>query len=73
MKRRAGEREKELKKKKLLEELGEGKLPYLTPADADFHHLQKTRYSKLIFRKSDTVPEELHQMVHQLKKLLIGT
>ncbi|NXC08471.1 FTO dioxygenase, partial [Orthonyx spaldingii] len=65
MKRRAGEREKELKKKKLLEELGENRLPYLTPADADFHQLWKTKYSKLIFRKSDTVPEELHQMVQE--------
>ncbi|XP_010583157.1 PREDICTED: alpha-ketoglutarate-dependent dioxygenase FTO isoform X1 [Haliaeetus leucocephalus] len=65
MKRRAGEREKELKKKKLLEELGENRLPYMTPADADFHQLWKTKYSKLIFRKSDTVPEELHQMVQE--------
>ncbi|XP_066050382.1 alpha-ketoglutarate-dependent dioxygenase FTO isoform X2 [Chamaea fasciata] len=53
------------KKKKLLEELGENRLPYLTPADADFHQLWKTKYSKLIFRKSDTVPEELHQMVQE--------
>ncbi|XP_029880186.1 alpha-ketoglutarate-dependent dioxygenase FTO isoform X6 [Aquila chrysaetos chrysaetos] len=65
MKRRAGEREKELKKKKLLEELGENRLPYMTPADADFHQLWKTKYSKLIFRKSDTIPEELHQMVQE--------
>uniref|UniRef100_A0A493SVB5 FTO alpha-ketoglutarate dependent dioxygenase n=3 Tax=Anas TaxID=8835 RepID=A0A493SVB5_ANAPP len=65
MKRRAGEREKELKKKKLLEELGESRLPYMTPADADFHQLWKTKYSKLVFRKSDTVPEELHQMVQE--------
>ncbi|XP_071613037.1 alpha-ketoglutarate-dependent dioxygenase FTO isoform X2 [Heliangelus exortis] len=65
MKRRAGEREKELKKKKLLEQLGENRLPYMTPADADFHHLWKTKYSKLIFRKSDAVPEELHQMVQE--------
>ncbi|XP_023790533.1 alpha-ketoglutarate-dependent dioxygenase FTO isoform X2 [Cyanistes caeruleus] len=52
-------------KKKLLEELGENRLPYLTPADADFHQLWKTKYSKLIFRKSDTVPAELHQMVQE--------
>ncbi|KAL2300334.1 hypothetical protein Nmel_012305, partial [Mimus melanotis] len=52
-------------KKKLLEELGENRLPYLTPSDADFHQLWKTKYSKLIFRKSDTVPEELHQMVQE--------
>ncbi|NXK97580.1 FTO dioxygenase, partial [Formicarius rufipectus] len=65
MKRRAGQREKELKKKKLLEELGEKRLPYMTPADAGFHQLWKTKYSKLVFRKSDTVPEELHEMVQK--------
>uniref|UniRef100_A0A8C4KFS0 Alpha-ketoglutarate-dependent dioxygenase FTO n=2 Tax=Dromaius novaehollandiae TaxID=8790 RepID=A0A8C4KFS0_DRONO len=65
MKRRAGEREKEMKKKKLLEELGESRLPYMTPEDAGFHQLWKTKYSKLIFRKSDTVPEELHQVVQE--------
>ncbi|NWR90842.1 FTO dioxygenase, partial [Furnarius figulus] len=65
MKRRAGQREKELKKKKLLEELGENQLPYMTPAHADFHQLWKTKYSKLVFRKSDTVPEELHQTVQK--------
>ncbi|KAM8983093.1 alpha-ketoglutarate-dependent dioxygenase FTO isoform 4-T4 [Ara ararauna] len=65
MKRRAGEREKSMKKKKLLEELGKDRLPYMTPVDADFHQLWKSRYSKLIFRKSDTVPEELHQMVQE--------
>ncbi|XP_051485477.1 alpha-ketoglutarate-dependent dioxygenase FTO isoform X2 [Apus apus] len=37
----------------------------MTPADADFHQLWETKYSKLIFRKSDTVPEELHQMVQE--------
>ncbi|NWU88646.1 FTO dioxygenase, partial [Upupa epops] len=52
-------------KKKLLEELGESRLPYMTPASADFHQLWKTKYSKLIFRKSDTVPEDLHQMVQE--------
>nr|XP_009676702.1 PREDICTED: alpha-ketoglutarate-dependent dioxygenase FTO [Struthio camelus australis] len=52
-------------KKKLLEELGESRLPYMTPGDAGFHQLWKTKYSKLIFRKSDTVPEELHQVVQE--------
>ncbi|XP_062465111.1 alpha-ketoglutarate-dependent dioxygenase FTO isoform X4 [Pezoporus occidentalis] len=65
MKRRAGEREKKLKKKELLQELGKGRLPYMTPVDANFHQLWKSKYSKLIFRKSDTVPEELHQMVQE--------
>ncbi|KGL84537.1 Alpha-ketoglutarate-dependent dioxygenase FTO, partial [Tinamus guttatus] len=52
-------------KKKLLEELGESRLPYMTPADAGFHQLWKTKYSKLIFRASDTVPKELHQVVQE--------
>uniref|UniRef100_A0A8C3UHE7 FTO alpha-ketoglutarate dependent dioxygenase n=1 Tax=Catharus ustulatus TaxID=91951 RepID=A0A8C3UHE7_CATUS len=63
--RKKMERKQEISKKKLLEEIGENKLPYLTPSDADFHQLWKTKYSKLIFRKSDTVPEELHQMVQE--------
>ncbi|XP_025924649.1 alpha-ketoglutarate-dependent dioxygenase FTO isoform X8 [Apteryx rowi] len=65
MKRRAGEREKEMKKKKLLEELGESRLPYMTLGDAGFHQLWKTKYSKLIFRKSDAIPEELHRVVQE--------
>uniref|UniRef100_A0A7M4E5E0 Alpha-ketoglutarate-dependent dioxygenase FTO n=1 Tax=Crocodylus porosus TaxID=8502 RepID=A0A7M4E5E0_CROPO len=52
-----------LNKQKLLEEIGESWLPYLTPRDAEFHQLWKTKYSKLILRTSDTVPKGLHQVV----------
>ncbi|NXU51644.1 FTO dioxygenase, partial [Turnix velox] len=52
-------------KRKLLEELGENRLPYLTPANADFHQVWKSKYSKLIFGKSDVVPEDLHQVVQE--------
>ncbi|XP_073163716.1 alpha-ketoglutarate-dependent dioxygenase FTO isoform X8 [Lepidochelys kempii] len=66
MKRRAGASEKkEAKKQKLLEELGESWLPYLTPRDAEFHQLWKTRYSKLFLRKADKIPQELHHIVQE--------
>ncbi|XP_074929885.1 alpha-ketoglutarate-dependent dioxygenase FTO isoform X1 [Chelonoidis abingdonii] len=66
MKRRAGTREKkEAKKQKLLEELGESWLPYLTPRDAEFHQLWKTAYSKLLLRKADKIPQELHHIVQE--------
>ncbi|XP_074865281.1 alpha-ketoglutarate-dependent dioxygenase FTO isoform X2 [Carettochelys insculpta] len=65
MKRQAGAREKEAKKQKLLEELGESWLPYLTPRDAEFHQVWKTKYSKLLLRKADQIPKELHYVVQE--------
>nr|XP_025039442.1 alpha-ketoglutarate-dependent dioxygenase FTO isoform X3 [Pelodiscus sinensis] len=65
MKRRAGAREKEAKKRKLLEELGETWLPYLTPKDAEFHQVWKTKYSKLLLKKADNIPKELHHVVQE--------
>ncbi|KAM7146874.1 alpha-ketoglutarate-dependent dioxygenase FTO isoform 1-T1 [Macrochelys suwanniensis] len=66
MKRRAGASEnKAAKKQKLLEELGESWLPYLTPRDAEFHQLWKTRYSKLLLRKAEKIPQELHHIVQE--------
>ncbi|XP_075796413.1 alpha-ketoglutarate-dependent dioxygenase FTO isoform X13 [Pelodiscus sinensis] len=65
MKRRAGAREKEVKKRKLLEELGETWLPYLTPKDAEFHQVWKTKYSKLLLKKADNIPKELHHVVQE--------
>ncbi|XP_029464427.1 alpha-ketoglutarate-dependent dioxygenase FTO isoform X2 [Rhinatrema bivittatum] len=57
------EKEKEAKKQKLLEQLGDRWLPYFTPCDAEFHQLWKTKYSKLILREASKVSEELHQEV----------
>ncbi|XP_067407325.1 alpha-ketoglutarate-dependent dioxygenase FTO isoform X1 [Emydura macquarii macquarii] len=65
MKRRAGAREKEAKKQKLLEELGESWLPYLTPRDAEFHQVWKTKYSKFLLKKADKIPRELHEVVQE--------
>ncbi|XP_070616268.1 alpha-ketoglutarate-dependent dioxygenase FTO isoform X4 [Erythrolamprus reginae] len=60
---RAEEREKEAKKRKLLNELGEKCLPYLTPKDAGFHQLWKTKYSKLTLKNSEKIPQDLHEDV----------
>ncbi|XP_033012760.1 alpha-ketoglutarate-dependent dioxygenase FTO isoform X1 [Lacerta agilis] len=66
MKRRgAGEREKDVKKQKLLDELGESRLPYLTPKDDGFHQLWKTKYSKLILRTAEKIPKEVHEEVQE--------
>uniref|UniRef100_A0A8C6YH01 FTO alpha-ketoglutarate dependent dioxygenase n=1 Tax=Naja naja TaxID=35670 RepID=A0A8C6YH01_NAJNA len=62
---RAEEREKEAKKRKLLNELGESCLPYLTPKDASFHQLWKTKYSKLILKNSEKIPQDLHEEVQE--------
>ncbi|XP_048371800.1 alpha-ketoglutarate-dependent dioxygenase FTO isoform X3 [Sphaerodactylus townsendi] len=66
MKRRgAGEREKEAKKKKLLDELGESRLPYLTPKDDGFNELWKRKYSKLILRSAEKIPKDIHEGVQE--------
>uniref|UniRef100_A0A8D0BEV5 Alpha-ketoglutarate-dependent dioxygenase FTO n=1 Tax=Salvator merianae TaxID=96440 RepID=A0A8D0BEV5_SALMN len=67
MKRRAAEEEaeKEVKKQKLLSELGKSWLPYLTPNDDDFHQLWKTRYSKLVLRNAGEIPREIHEEIQE--------
>nr|XP_028595940.1 alpha-ketoglutarate-dependent dioxygenase FTO isoform X11 [Podarcis muralis] len=66
MKRKgAGEREKDVKKRKLLDELGESWLPYLTPKDDGFHQLWKTKYSKLVLRTAEKIPKEVHEEVQE--------
>ncbi|XP_044283668.1 alpha-ketoglutarate-dependent dioxygenase FTO isoform X5 [Varanus komodoensis] len=61
----AGEREKDAKKRKLLDELGENWLPYLTPKDDGFYQLWKTKYSKLILRNAGKIPKEIHTAVQE--------
>nr|XP_056718856.1 alpha-ketoglutarate-dependent dioxygenase FTO [Euleptes europaea] len=66
MKRRgAGEREKEAKKQKLLEELGGSRLPYLTPKDDGFYELWKRKYCKLILRSAEKIPQDIHEGVQE--------
>ncbi|XP_039208326.1 alpha-ketoglutarate-dependent dioxygenase FTO isoform X3 [Crotalus tigris] len=60
---RAEEREKEAKKRKLLDEIGESCLPYLTPKDAGFHELWETKYSKLLLKNSEKIPRDIHKEV----------
>nr|XP_033799187.1 alpha-ketoglutarate-dependent dioxygenase FTO isoform X2 [Geotrypetes seraphini] len=59
------EKEKETKKQRLLEQLGDRWLPYLTSHNTDFHELWRTKYSKFMLKEASEVSEELHQEVQQ--------
>ncbi|XP_037671918.1 alpha-ketoglutarate-dependent dioxygenase FTO isoform X2 [Choloepus didactylus] len=61
----AEEREREAKKLRLLEELEDTWLPYLTPKDDEFYQQWQLKYPKLILREASSVPEELHKEVQE--------
>uniref|UniRef100_A0A4W2G0C0 Alpha-ketoglutarate-dependent dioxygenase FTO n=1 Tax=Bos indicus x Bos taurus TaxID=30522 RepID=A0A4W2G0C0_BOBOX len=61
----AEEREREAKKLRLLEELEDTWLPYLTPKDDEFYQQWQLKYPKLILREAASVPELLHKEVQQ--------
>uniref|UniRef100_A0A9L0SHU6 Alpha-ketoglutarate-dependent dioxygenase FTO n=1 Tax=Equus caballus TaxID=9796 RepID=A0A9L0SHU6_HORSE len=61
----AEEREREAKKLRLLEELEDTWLPYLTPKDDEFDQQWQLKYPKLILREAGSVPEELHKEVQE--------
>ncbi|XP_059238676.1 alpha-ketoglutarate-dependent dioxygenase FTO isoform X2 [Mustela nigripes] len=61
----AEEREREAKKLRLLEELEDTWLPYLTPKDDEFYQQWQLKYPKLILREAGSVPEELHKEVQE--------
>ncbi|XP_057567109.1 alpha-ketoglutarate-dependent dioxygenase FTO isoform X5 [Hippopotamus amphibius kiboko] len=61
----AEEREREAKKLRLLEELEDTWLPYLTPKDDEFYQQWQLKYPKLILREAASVPEELHKEVQE--------
>ncbi|XP_078236585.1 alpha-ketoglutarate-dependent dioxygenase FTO isoform X12 [Pogona vitticeps] len=69
-KRGRGENEKDAKKQKLLNELGQSQLPYLTPKDDGFHQLWKTKYSKLVLRNAERIPHDVHREVQEAFGLL---
>uniref|UniRef100_A0A671FRL2 Alpha-ketoglutarate-dependent dioxygenase FTO n=1 Tax=Rhinolophus ferrumequinum TaxID=59479 RepID=A0A671FRL2_RHIFE len=59
----AEEREREAKKLRLLEELEDTWLPYLTPKDDEFYQQWQLKYPKLVLREAGSVPEGLHKEV----------
>ncbi|XP_066440007.1 alpha-ketoglutarate-dependent dioxygenase FTO isoform X2 [Eleutherodactylus coqui] len=66
MKRNAeGDREKEEKKRKLLQQIGGVRLQYLTPKDDGFHQLWSTKYAKLVIQEANQIPTELHHAVQK--------
>uniref|UniRef100_A0A3P9MN84 Alpha-ketoglutarate-dependent dioxygenase FTO n=1 Tax=Oryzias latipes TaxID=8090 RepID=A0A3P9MN84_ORYLA len=54
------EGEKKTKRRRLLRELGDHKIPYLGPSSRGFQQLWDSSYSGLVFRRSCSLPTELH-------------
>ncbi|XP_034155571.1 alpha-ketoglutarate-dependent dioxygenase FTO isoform X2 [Pangasianodon hypophthalmus] len=57
------EREKRRKRRRLLQELGEQKIPFLSPSDPGFQQLWDTSYSGLMLRRSGSLPPGLDERV----------
>ncbi|XP_075934204.1 alpha-ketoglutarate-dependent dioxygenase FTO isoform X2 [Anarhichas minor] len=57
------EGEKRRKRRKLLQELGDQKIPFLGPADRGYQQLWDSSYSGLVLRRSLSLPAELHGRV----------
>ncbi|XP_042343882.1 alpha-ketoglutarate-dependent dioxygenase FTO [Plectropomus leopardus] len=57
------EGEKRRKRRKLLQELGDQKIPFLGPSDRGYQQLWDSSYSGLILRRSCSLPVELHGRV----------
>ncbi|XP_078524595.1 alpha-ketoglutarate-dependent dioxygenase FTO isoform X2 [Lissotriton helveticus] len=55
------DKEKQVKKQKLLDQIGDRLLPYLTPKHEGFNQLHMTKYGKLLVKEANIVPSEVHQ------------
>ncbi|XP_050970653.1 alpha-ketoglutarate-dependent dioxygenase FTO [Labeo rohita] len=64
------EREKRRKRRRLLQELGEQRIPYLSPADPGFQELWDSSYAGLALRQSSALPDGLHERVQSALKTL---
>ncbi|XP_026070916.1 alpha-ketoglutarate-dependent dioxygenase FTO-like isoform X1 [Carassius auratus] len=57
------EREKRRKRWRLIQELGEQRIPYLSPADPGFQELWDSSYAGLALRQCSVLPDGLHERV----------
>ncbi|XP_062845704.1 alpha-ketoglutarate-dependent dioxygenase FTO isoform X2 [Trichomycterus rosablanca] len=57
------EREKRRKRRRLLQELGEQKIPFLSPSDTGFQQLWESSYSGLTLRRAGSLPVGLDKRV----------
>ncbi|XP_028258244.1 alpha-ketoglutarate-dependent dioxygenase FTO isoform X2 [Parambassis ranga] len=57
------EGEKRRKRRRLLQELGDQKIPFLGPSNRGFQQLWDSSYSGLVLRRSCSLPAELHARV----------
>ncbi|XP_058637367.1 alpha-ketoglutarate-dependent dioxygenase FTO isoform X2 [Onychostoma macrolepis] len=66
------EREKRRKRRRLIQELGEQRIPYLSPADPGFQELWDSSYAGLALRQSSALPDGLHERVQSALITLQG-
>ncbi|XP_026123363.1 alpha-ketoglutarate-dependent dioxygenase FTO-like [Carassius auratus] len=64
------EREKRRKRRRLIQELGEQRIPYLSPADPGFQELWDSSYAGLALRQSSALPDGLHERVQSALRTL---
>ncbi|XP_016352646.1 alpha-ketoglutarate-dependent dioxygenase FTO-like isoform X1 [Sinocyclocheilus anshuiensis] len=64
------EREKRRKRRRLIQELGEQRTPYLSPADPGFQELWDSSYAGLALRQSSALPDGLHERVQSALRTL---
>ncbi|KAM5137994.1 alpha-ketoglutarate-dependent dioxygenase FTO isoform 2-T2 [Mantella aurantiaca] len=60
-----------LKRQRLLEQIGDAKLPFVTPKDETFYELWKTKYAKLVIHEAQETPAQLHEHVQKAFLLLL--
>ncbi|XP_035376793.1 alpha-ketoglutarate-dependent dioxygenase FTO [Electrophorus electricus] len=65
------EREKRRKRRRLLQELGEQRIPFLSPSDAGFQQLWESSYAGLTVRKAGALPGDLHERVQSALSTLL--
>ncbi|XP_056268648.1 alpha-ketoglutarate-dependent dioxygenase FTO [Pseudoliparis swirei] len=66
------EGEKRRKRRKLLQELGNQKIPFLGPSDQGYQQLWESSYSGLVLRRASSLPAELHVRVQAALLTLRG-
>ncbi|XP_063044334.1 uncharacterized protein fto [Engraulis encrasicolus] len=66
------EREKRRKRRRLLQELGDQRIPFLSPSDPGYQQLWESSYTGLALRPSGCLPDGLHERVQQALLTLRG-
>uniref|UniRef100_A0AAY5EFI2 FTO alpha-ketoglutarate dependent dioxygenase n=1 Tax=Electrophorus electricus TaxID=8005 RepID=A0AAY5EFI2_ELEEL len=60
-----------VQRRRLLQELGEQRIPFLSPSDAGFQQLWESSYAGLTVRKAGALPGDLHERVQSALSTLL--